>query len=94
MKSKRKSETSRQRKMEIQLSKIYGMQQKQFYGEVHSDTGFPQDTRTISNEQPILPPKRIRERRTKLRVSKRKEVRKIREEINKTEIKKNNRKDQ
>ena len=39
--SMRKSEnTSRQMKMETQLTKIYGMQQKE--KEVYSDTGLPQ----------------------------------------------------
>lgn len=51
--------------------------------EVQSDTGPPQKTRKISNKQPNLPPKRIGKRRTKKnpKVSRRKEIIKIREEI-------------
>ena len=56
--------------------------------EVHSDTGLPQETRKIPNKPPNLPPKRIRKRRTnKTKVSGRKEIIKIREEMNKIEIK-------
>ena len=47
---------------------------------------FLKKTRKISNKQPNLPPKRIRKRRTKPKVSRRKEIIKIREEINKIEI--------
>ena len=47
-------------KMKTQLYKIFGMQQKKFQREVHMDTVLPQETRKISNEQPNLPPKRIR----------------------------------
>ena len=56
--------------------------------EVHSDTGLPQKTRKISNKQPNLPPKRSRKnKQTKPKVSTRKEIIKIREEISKVEIK-------
>ena len=45
--------------------------------------------RKISNKQPKLPPKRNSKRRTnKTSVSRRKEIIKIREEINKIDIKK------
>ena len=47
---------------------------------------FLKKTRKISNKQPNLPPKRIRKRRTKPKVSRRKEIIKIREEVNKIEI--------
>ena len=57
--------------------------------EVHSYTGLPQKTRKVSNKQPNLPPKKSeREETTKLKGSRRKEIMKIREEINKIEIKK------
>ena len=56
--------------------------------EVHSNTGLPQKTRKISNKQPNLPPKRIRKRRTKLKFSRKKEIIKIREELNIIEFKK------
>ena len=48
--------------------------------EVYRNTILPQETRKISNKQPNLTPKAIRERRTKKnpKVSKRKEIIKIR----------------
>ena len=56
--------------------------------EVYSNTILPQDTRNISNKQPNLTPKAIRERRTKNpKFSRRKEIIKIRSEINEKEIK-------
>lgn len=39
-------------KMEIDQSKIYGIQQNQFPEAIHSDKGLPQDTRKILNKQP------------------------------------------
>ena len=60
--------------------------------EVYSNTILPQETRRISNKQPNLTPKAIRERRRttkKTKVSRRKEIIKIR-----SEIKGNNSKDQ
>ena len=72
--------------MKTQKHKTYGMQQKQFSREVYSNTIQPQETRNISNKQPNLTPKAIRERRTttttKNKVSRRKEIIKIRSEIN------------
>ena len=56
--------------------------------EVYSSTILPQETRKISNEQPNLTPKAIRERRTKnLKVSRMKQITKIRSEINEKEMK-------
>ena len=57
--------------------------------EVYSNTTLPQETRNISNKQPNLTPKAIRERRTKKnpKVSRRKEIIKIRSEINEKEMK-------
>ena len=56
--------------------------------EVYSDTILPKETRNISNKQPNLTPKAIRERRTKKpEVSRRKEIIKIRSEINEKEMK-------
>ena len=57
--------------------------------EVDSNTILPQETRNISNKQPNFTPKTIKERRTKknLEVSRRKEIIKIRSEINEKEIK-------
>ena len=57
--------------------------------EVYSNTILPQKTRKISNKQPNLTPKAIRERRTKKnpKLSRRKEIIKIRSEINEKEMK-------
>ena len=51
--------------------------------EVYNNTILPQETRKISNKKPNLTPKAIRERRTKKhpKVSRRKEIIKIRAEI-------------
>ena len=58
-------------------------------GEVYNNTILPQETRKITNEQPKLTPKAIREKRTKNpKVSRRKEIIKIRSEINEKEMKK------
>ena len=65
-----------------------GCSKSSSYRKIHSNTGLPQKTRKISNKQPNLPPKRIRKRKTKSKVSKRKEIMKIREVINKIEIRK------
>ena len=65
--------------------------------EVYSNTILPQETRNISNKQTNLTPKAIRKRRikkpekeeqTKPKVSRRKEIIKIRAEINEIETKK------
>ena len=57
--------------------------------EVYSDTILPQEARIISNKQPNLTPKAIREKRTKKpKVSRRKEIIKITSEINEKEMKK------
>ena len=68
--------------------------------EIYNNTILPQETRKISNELPNFIPKATRERR-KPRVSRRKEIMKIRAEINELEPKqtnkqtnKNNKKDQ
>ena len=59
--------------------------------EVYSNTILPQERRKISNKQPKLTPKAIRERRTKKpKVSRRKEIIKIRSEINEKEMKETN----
>ena len=56
--------------------------------EGYSNTILPQGTRNISNKQPNLTPKAIRERRIKnAKVSGRKEIMKIRSEINEKEKK-------
>ena len=57
--------------------------------EVYSNTILPQETRKISNKQPNLTTKAIRERRTKKppKLSRKKEIVKIRSEINEKEMK-------
>ena len=56
--------------------------------EVYSTIILPQKVRKISNKQPNLTPKAIRERRTKIpKVSRSKEIIKIRSEINEKEMK-------
>ena len=45
--------------------KTYGMQQSSSKREVYSNKILPQETRKISNKQPNLTPKAIREKRTK-----------------------------
>ena len=58
-------------------------------GKVYSNITLPQETRKISNKQPILTPKATRERKqTKPKVSKRKETIKITAEISEIEMKK------
>ena len=56
--------------------------------EVYSNTILTQETRKISNKKSNLTPKGTRERRTKPKVSRRKEILKIRAEINEIETKK------
>ena len=54
--------------------------------EVYSNTIIPQETRKISNRQPNFTPKTTGKRRTK-KISRRKEIIKIRPEINETKKK-------
>ena len=55
---------------------------------VHSNTSLRQETRETSNKQSNFIPKATRKRRTKIpKVSRRKEIIKIREEINEKETK-------
>ena len=56
--------------------------------EVYSNTILPQETRNISNKQPNLTPNAIRKRRIKNpKGSRRKEIIKIRSEVNEKEMK-------
>ena len=71
--------------VETQPFKIYGCHKSSSQSEVHNDIDLPQK-RKILNQQLKLSPKRIRKReQTKPKVSRRKEIRKIREEIKKIE---------
>ena len=64
------------------------MQQNSSKRKVYSNTLLPQERRNISNKQRKLTPKAIRERRKKNpKVIRRKEIIKIRSEINKKEMK-------
>ena len=56
--------------------------------EVYSNTILPQETRKISNKQPKLMHKQLEEEQTKTNISRRKEIIKIRAEINEIEMKK------
>ena len=56
--------------------------------EVYSNTILPKETRKISNKKRNLTPKAIREKRTKNpKVTRKKEILKIRSEINENEMK-------
>ena len=77
---KKKINTLRQMTVRTQPYKIHVIQQKQLL-EWFLDTGLPRNTRKISNKPPNLPPKTIRTRTNKTKVSRRKEIIKIREEI-------------
>ena len=55
--------------------------------EVYSNTILPQERRNVSSEQPNLTPKAIGERTKIPKVSRRKEIIKIRSEINEKEMK-------
>ena len=67
-----------------------GCRQSYFKREVYTNIILPQETRKISNKQSNLTPKGTRERRTKAKseFSRRKEIIKIREQINEIETKK------
>ena len=56
--------------------------------EVYSDIRLHQKTRKIANRKPNLPPEGIRKRRPKTKVSRRKEIIKIRKQINQIQTKK------
>ena len=65
-----------------------GCSQNSSKREVYSSTILPQETRNISNKQPKLTPKAIREGRTKTpKVQRRKEIKRIRSEINEKQMK-------
>ena len=51
--------------MKTRQPKIYGMKQSSSKREVYSNKILPQETRNISNKQPNLTPKAIRQRITK-----------------------------
>ena len=59
--------------MKTQRTKPMGCSKSSSKREVYSNTILPQETRNISNKQPKLTPKAIRERRTKKPQSQQKE---------------------
>ena len=63
-----------------------GHRQSSSKREVYSNANLPQETRKIANKQCNLIPKGPRERRTEPKVSRWKEIIKIRTEINEMEI--------
>ena len=68
------------------------MQQNHSNREVYSNTILPQETSTTSNKKPNLTWEATRERRAKPKISRRKEITKIRAEINEIETKKERKK--
>ena len=74
--------------METRRPKATGCSKSSSKREVYTNTSLHQETGNISNKQPNLTPKAIRERRTKNpKVSRRNEIKKIRSEINEKEMK-------
>ena len=71
-----------QMKMEHLIPKLTRSDKSSAKREGESSKCLPQETREISNKQSNLTPRGIRERRTKPKVSRRKEILKIRAEIN------------
>ena len=68
-----------------------GGSKSNFKMEVYSNTISPKETRKIPNKQPNLTPRErrtTREKRTRPKVSRKEEIRKIGTEINEIEIKK------
>ena len=75
--------------MKTQHPKTMGCSKSCSKGEVYSYTSLPQETRKISNKQSNLTPKELeKEEQTKPKLSRRKEIIKIRAEINEIETKK------
>ena len=86
MKPKKKSQyTLKQMKIKYNHTKSVRYSKSNSNREIDIDTGLPLETRKVSNN---LPPKTISKRRTKHKISRRKKIIKIREEINKIEVKK------
>ena len=77
-------------KMKTQQFKTFVMQQSGSKREVYSNSGLPQESRRISNKQPNLTTKEPEKEQTKLKTSRRKEIIKIRAEINDNRAKKKN----
>ena len=74
-------------KMRTQLSKSVGHWESNPKKEIHSITGLSQETRKRSNKQSNFAPKELKKEQTKPKLSRRKEIIKIRAEINEIESK-------
>ena len=77
----RSESTLSQMEIKTQLTKIYGMQQKQSQRNIHSDIGLPPKTEKISNKQLNVPLKGIRKRTIKAQSQQKKRNNKDQEEI-------------
>ena len=62
----KKSKTNKQTNKKTRNPKPMGRSKSSSKREVYSNTSLPQEIRNISNKQPKLTPKAIRERRTKI----------------------------
>ena len=81
-------------KQRCNILKIMGCSKGGSKKEIHSNKCPPQETRKASKQQPHFTPQGTRKRRMKFKVSRRKEVTKIRMEINRDQKKKDNGKGQ
>ena len=70
------------------MSTLTGWSKSNSKKEFRSNTGLCQETRKIYSKQPNFTPQGTRKRRTRARVSGKKEITKIKAEINKIETKK------
>ena len=94
-KSRRKlRNTSRQMIMKIQQLRVYGMHKGSAQREIHSNAGLLQKEEKSQMDNLTHHLNELEKEQTKHKVSRRKETIKIKEAINKIEIKKNNRKNQ
>ena len=82
-----KKKTLRQMKWKYNFPKPTEFSRSRSKREFYNDTSLPYEKSKISNKPPNLTSKGIRKRRTKLKVSRRKEITKMREEVNKMDQK-------
>ena len=83
-KPKKRSKTKIQMRKTVLHTEISGMRQKK--REVHSSTGLPQETRQMPNNPTLHLKKLEKEEQMKPKISRRKNIIKIRGEINEIEI--------
>ena len=84
---KRDLKNTLRQKQRSNILKFMGCRKGSSKKEVHSDKCPPQETRKASKQQPHFTPQGTRKRRMKLKVSRRKELTKIRMEIHEIETK-------